>query len=369
MKTLITIFLLVLSANTLSYVENVTKGYANCMSCHISPNGGGILTDYGRVLSSAMMSTWKVRPGFENPYYGLFKNTQSLKLGGQLRTIQVHAENNQVKIAKKFVMQNNLEFAYKIKNVNIVGTIGRQEGPKTTKRKGEFLSERHYLLWETSEDTRVRIGKFKQHFGINTPDHTRFVKQSLGFGSNSETYNFEVSKYYDWGEINISQSVGDFFAHKADDLQKRNLVFNFTHYGNGSSRFGTSLLLGRDSLNKRRVYGVNAVSGLSKNTYFLSELNYERKIELNSSDISTDALFGVHTLGYKAFKGGTGYFVFEHSQNDLSKNESLILSPGVGVQLLPIPHVEVQLEYQRRSYQVAKNNPEHRSFMIFHLYH
>ena len=60
-----------------------------------------------------------------------------------------------------------------------------REGPDETPEKEEFLSERHYILWETSENTRLRAGKFRQHFGINHPSHTRFVKEKLGFGSNS----------------------------------------------------------------------------------------------------------------------------------------------------------------------------------------
>jgi hypothetical protein len=362
MKTFALVYLLFISFKAHAFVENSTKGYVNCMSCHIAPNGGGILTDYGRSLSGAMMSTWKVAKGFENPFYGAVENTEHIKYGGQYRVIQVHAENDQVKVKKQFTMQNNLEFAVKYANAFVVGTVGRREGPEETPEKGEFLSERHYILWETSPDTRLRVGKFRQHFGINHPNHTRFVKASLGFGSNSETYNLEFSKFYEWGEINTSFSIGDFFETEAEDDGKRNLAFNFTHYLNGSSRLGTSLLLEKDNQNKKRVFGLNAIHPLTKKLSIRSEVNYAEQNDV-------DGLFGDHQLAYQLFKGGLPYLIFEHSQEDLNQSETQINSPGIGFQLLPIPHVEFQLEYQRRTFKRDSSNPEHRSFLTFHLYH
>ena len=79
MRPLAIFSLLFLTLKSHAFVENTVKGYANCMACHISPNGGGVLTDYGRSLSSELMSTWKVKKGFENPFYGTVKNTKKVK--------------------------------------------------------------------------------------------------------------------------------------------------------------------------------------------------------------------------------------------------------------------------------------------------
>jgi hypothetical protein len=371
MKKIFLFLIYILASSSLAFVENTTKGYANCMACHVSPNGGGILTDYGRGLSTELMSTWKVINGFEKPFYGAINNTKNVKFGGQLRTIQVYAENDQVKAKKQFVMQNNLEFALKHYRAEIIAAIGRKEGPKETPGKGEFISERHYVLWETSSDTRLRVGKFRQHFGINHPNHTRFVKNSLGFGSNSEAYNFEFSRYYEWGEINTSVSIGDFFADIEENESKRNFAFNFTHYMEGNSRIGFSYLTGKSDINKRNIYGLNLVHSFIKNMILRSEIDLEEKsvISNNTYQEKTNGLYGDHQVGYKLFKGGLAYLIYEHAQEDLSESETQIKSPGVGVQLLPIPHVEFQFEYQKRKYESDPENPEHRSFLTFHLYH
>lgn len=371
MKTLLTLLIFFISFKGHAFVENTVKGYANCMACHVSPNGGGVLTDYGRSLSSELMSTWKVAKGFENPFYGAVKNTENVKFGGQYRTIQVFAENDQVKVKKQFTMQNNLEFAVKYMKAFLVGTVGRREGPDETPEKGEFLSERHYVLWETSDDTRLRVGKFRQHFGINHPNHTRFVKGSLGFGSNSESYNLEFMKFYEWGEINTSLSVGDFLEGIEDDDNERNFVFNFTHYYKGNSRLGFSFLSGKNNQFKRNIYGINAVHPISPKWILRSEIDLEQKslIANNSYEEQTDGIYSDHQIGYQLFKGGLAYLIYEHEQNDLSDSDTQVTSPGLGFQLLPVPHVEFQVEYQRRSYKSDPSNPEHRSFITFHLYH
>ena len=355
-----------------AFPENVTKGYANCMACHVAPNGGGILTDYGRSLSAELMSTWKVKKGFEDPYYGLVKNRENLLFGGDLRTIQVHSENDQVKVSKEFVMQNNLEFAAKYMNAFIVGSVGRQEGPKETPTKGDFLSEKHYLLWSTSEDTTLRAGKFRQHFGINHSNHTRLNKQSLGFGSNSETYNLEFMKFYEWGEVNISTSNGDFFDDDKElSSSKKNYAFNFTHYLGGQSRLGVSYLMERSAQFKRKMTNLNAIFSLGGQSVLTHEITYEEKqnVVQSSFEDKTKGLYGDHNISYKVFKGGRSYLLFEHAQTNLSDNNTLITAPGVGFQFLPIPHVELQIEYQRRKRNGLKGNPEHRSFAVLHLYH
>ena len=52
------ILVLTFSLRSYGYPEMVRHGYANCTACHVSPNGGGILTPYGRSLSQELLSTW-----------------------------------------------------------------------------------------------------------------------------------------------------------------------------------------------------------------------------------------------------------------------------------------------------------------------
>ena len=59
---------ILLSFNAFGFVENVTHGYPNCVACHVSPSGAGLLNDYGRSLSKELMSTWGWQ-GSEGPLF------------------------------------------------------------------------------------------------------------------------------------------------------------------------------------------------------------------------------------------------------------------------------------------------------------
>lgn len=371
MKNILLLFLFFTSINAYAFVENTTKGYANCMACHVSPTGGGILTDYGRSLSQALMSTIQVSEAFSKPYYGLVHNKPNLLVGGQLRTIQVYGENNQVKVKRAFVMQNNFEVAAKYAEAYIVGTVGTREGPKGTPEKGKFLSERHFLLWETSPETRLRLGKFRQHFGLNHPNHTRLIKSELGFGSNSEAYNLDLTKFYEWGEINLSTSIGKLYDEPSEDNQNRNQVVNLTHYLGGKSRLSLSLLNGKSNTEKMQLIDTSIIAPITKKSYFRSEVAYKREKNIVNAEYSeaTNSLFGEHQIGYQIYRGINPYLFFEHGQEDLSDHETLVTAPGVGIQLLPIAHVELQAEYQQKKFESDPENTDHRGFITFHLYH
>src|SRR4051794_39985225 len=42
-----------------AFPENIRHGYINCNSCHVNPNGQGLLNAYGRELSVALQSYGK----------------------------------------------------------------------------------------------------------------------------------------------------------------------------------------------------------------------------------------------------------------------------------------------------------------------
>lgn len=350
-----------------AYPENAIKGYANCMACHANPRGGGLLNDYGRSLSGELMSTW-TRPDFEKPFGGLVRNSEHIKWGGQVRAVQTRVSNDNIKLGRAFLMQNNLEVMVTGAELAVVATVGTKTGPKEASDKGEFLSERHYLRWMSSDDTMVRVGKFAQVYGLNDPNHTRFIKQGLGFGSLSETYQLEFSKFYEMGEIVLASSFGKLDKQQQLDSEK-SFVAVATYYPQGKGRLSFNFLKGQDPVEDRELYGINGVQALGSESYVLYQMDYQRKKSFEGQSEANESLVGFLSLGMFAFKGLNTYALFEYFHQDLTDSLSQVHSPGIGMRWLPIPHFEFQIEHQYRVNRRTSDNPTQRTWLVGHVYY
>jgi hypothetical protein len=354
-----------------AYVENVTHGYPNCMACHTSPAGGNLLTEYGRSLSKELMSTWGVSENFEQHLFGAWtapeKLSEKVSVGADVRYIQVYTENDDAKTGRKFLMQQNIELGLHFGNTTLVGAFGTQEGPDGTPERGQFLSERHYLLWSPAPTSRVRVGKFRQRFGINDPNHRRFVKNLFGFGSNSETYNLEFTQLYEKYDISVSAGLGQLDEPRASG-QERNISGTFTHYLDGKSHLGGSLLIGESDVQRRTLAGAFTVIPISEEWIGLFEADYESNYldSAPADEIKTIATSG--KLGHRPFKGFMWYTVFEHYSTDSTSGYELVTSPGLGIQWFPIPHFEIHTEYQHRTFSTDPGNPTHYGWIQLHFY-
>src|SRR6185369_8141305 len=113
-KLLITLSLwMFFTPKALAYPEMVRHGYPNCVACHISPTGGGVLTDYGRALSKEIMSTFAFK-GEERLVY-FFKTPKWFAIGGDFRAISFESHSSRATTNTYIPMQRDLEGAVTIK--------------------------------------------------------------------------------------------------------------------------------------------------------------------------------------------------------------------------------------------------------------
>ncbi len=366
MKLIIALVSILVSINASAFVENVTHGYPNCLACHVSPSGGGLLNDYGRSLSKELMSTWGWK-GSEDPLFGAVKNKEWLKVGGDIRTIQTYLENSNVKQGRQFNMQRNVELGVKADKTWFVGTFGSQEGPEGTPHKGDFLSERHFLLWDTSEDTKVRVGKFRLNYGIYEANHTRVTKSPLGFGSNSETYNLEFSKMTDNYEMFLSSGLGRIDIPR-DQSSERNIAATYVQYINSKAKAGVSALIGESQLQRRSLVGLFGISPLFEKGVLKSEVDFQRSNSASAPDRQQDLFSGYISTGYFLAKGFYPYLFIEYLHQDLNVASTKQEAPGFGVQWLPLPHVELQAEFKRQVIAATPGTANNIGWFVFHLY-
>ena len=170
---MIKLFSLILFSTFLSkawaYPEMVTHGYGNCISCHASPTGGGLLTPYGRALSKellSMKSDSKGNSGSEQFLYNSVHLPKNLQVGGDVRFLQMFLENQYESSGRAIFMQADLEAMYSFsKKTRVLVSAGRQDVAKAQKAMDQFISRRHWINFligseDNIEKHQLRLGRF-----------------------------------------------------------------------------------------------------------------------------------------------------------------------------------------------------------------
>lgn len=365
-KIAVLIFIALKVCETYAFVENVSHGYPNCMACHVSPTGGGTLNDYGRSLSKELMSTWSWNKS-EQVLFGALPENEKLKIGGDIRWIQSHFENSNIRQGRNFLMQQNIELAYHIAKTWIVGSFGTIEGPKQVPQKGEFLSERHYLLSEWGEGLFVRVGKFKTQFGVNDPNHNRFTRSSLGFGAGSETYNLEISKFSENDELFIGTSLGRLDTPR-EKRSEKNINLTYARYFGEKNKVGVSGLFGESPATRRSLVGVFGVLALPWETTLVVEVDIQRSYASLKPEEKIDGIFSNSKWMLEPFKGVKPYAIAEYRQNNMKDKYTMTTGSGLGLQWLPIPHIELQMEFQKLHSRLSPNDNADSAWALAHYY-
>ena len=100
----------------------------------------------------------------------------------------------------------------------------------------------------------------------------------------------------------------------------------------------------------------------------LAELDFESRHQAASPDDESQTIASAIRIGNKPFKGFMWYGVFEHASIANNGGYNLTHSPGVGVQWLPFPHINLQMEYQRSVSSQGPGGPNHVGWFLVHLY-
>ena len=129
--------LILFPTHTFAFPEMIRHGYTNCITCHLSSNGGGTLTEYGRAISKDVMSRgaffWETKMDLktplenkdEQPLAGSFSLPKGLYLGGDFRALQLIEDNPRQTRGEFVFMQADLEGAYSDGKRLAVDEIGR----------------------------------------------------------------------------------------------------------------------------------------------------------------------------------------------------------------------------------------------------
>ncbi len=347
-----------------AFPDMVRHHYVNCNACHVNPNGGGLLTEYGRGMSAEVLSTWS----YENEslfLHGALKPEHFptwLTVGGDLRGVQTHRETRRVKEGKYILMQGQVELGATAGPVTAVAAFGKPD--RENHLKGEIT--RYYLQGNLTDQVQVKAGRFLPSFGINLPQHIVSTRQPLGFGYDSERNAAEL--HFSGEQWHLA--FGGSESRQQSALRSEELAVNaqVERFFDDKYRVGVSLWRGKSDTHRRLVASLHGILGFTERFYLLSEGAVQLKQSLNPGGAEETGIYHFGRLGYELFKGFHVLALEDFAETNRSNPSSFTISYGGGLLWYPRPHFELELTYsQRKALQVSREFEDY-AFLMFHYY-
>jgi hypothetical protein len=358
MKTLFFLLSLFVSTKVLAYPEMVRHHYPNCIACHESPSGGGLLNAYGRGISFSLLSTW----GSANearPFYGAIDNKWMknwFNAGGDLRGLQLHTNSAQGMMGRFIRMQAGIETAFKVGQVKFVSFFGKQEtGHRLV---GEFT--RYFLMYQPLDELTIRAGRFLPNFGLNVAEHSLPTRKGLGFDQGQERNQVETM----WSGENFNSSIALTESVKTDKKKTTEKAgtaqINYTFFDN--YKLGTSVWLGKENGKSRQIYGLHGILGITEKLYYLTEFDFQ------SSFDRKHGLFHFSKLGYEIVKGFHLLGLEDYRKADMTNDKTLVNSYGLGAAFYPRPHFDIEASWNKMRVAAMSSDYMDYAYLMLHFY-
>lgn len=369
--------LLLAASQATAYPEFVRDGYFSCVSCHVSPSGGGALTDYGRSYSAEKLATWS-RKGEEMPLHGAVRKMPSwLVVGANIRQIQTYVETKAARKGQWLAMQRDFDLCLK-KEGRSVGVWGCLTGgllPRVAGEEEEYGLRKAAARIDMGESFIFRAGRFYPRFGLMIANHTASIRQGLGFVPGVETDQAELTYISERVEITAYNDFGRvvrFADETQEDIEAYDPAVGLSAaLALGSaSRAGISYrrLAGEDSV--QHSGGLFAAIGLTEDTYILAEAD-QRAVVTEAPVAGQPKILrsgvGYFKVGHAVKRGVVPYIAQDIFVPDLSDGYTRRDTYGLGLQWYPRPHFEVDAFWghvlQRRDFSYATSG-----YLILHYY-
>lgn len=352
-----------------AFPDMVRHEYGNCATCHVSISGGGVLTAYGRALSSEVLSMVRGSEAENKALWGALPLPDWLAIGGDLRGMQTYREDQKVRDGKYFLMMSDVELA--IGNAAIVAVASAGSKAVRTDRRDEveYVSRRHYLQVALDEGFYLRAGKYMKSFGINSPDHSSATKRGIGFDHDTETYNAEVAYLDEQLNLSITAVFGRPNDDKLKDVIEKGATASASWLIDDRYKLGVSVFQGESASSSRRIGGAWVIAGVTRRFYVL--LEHDVTQTWSKSDRNGDPMTGFATSAREGFELTRGlhlYLAEEVVKQSVAQKKGSFEGFGPGITWYPRPHFEVSLQYQAQRLSPQQSTLSDFAWLMTHVY-
>lgn len=231
------VFALLASARSAdAYPFMVRHGYTQCANCHADPQGGGLLTMYGRAQGEILMRMRYGSPPVREPTraaepaFGLLPDTGDLLYGASVRWANVRRIPLTGESTGRFIlMQADLLAQYRLSRVRANASVGYvSEGGNaaalTRSVDDKLVSRVHWIGVDIGKDDQLllRAGRMNIPFGIRSIEHTMFTRSETRSDINTGQ-SYGISLDYHSGPLRAAfmAIAGNFAITNNDDLRSR----------------------------------------------------------------------------------------------------------------------------------------------------
>jgi hypothetical protein len=259
------LLLLTVNATSLALPTMIRLGYPNCVSCHVAPQGGGLLNQYGRGIDEAQ----SLRAGEYQP--GSWGKLDFLTLGGRVDQDLRVAGSSQLTTSSggpllginrgRFFYRNVTNLSQRWRFSAIVDgetdpTLRKSKTYDPALRPGLVLVTSAMLQYRPREGFELSAGREALPQGLIIPDQTTFIKARNRFGYYDTPTQ---AKAFLWRKRWMVSPFVFAPSGRESGLARESgggIVAEYDLLGKGKTVIGVNALRGSDRIGNRTVTGI-----------------------------------------------------------------------------------------------------------------
>jgi hypothetical protein len=179
-----------------------------CSGCHLSPAGGGLLSENGLNTADAM-SQFGTSPEF---MYGKLPLPDWLTLGGDFRAASGYLQTPQ-RYLITIPMQADLYGHVTYDHFSVQVTLGYRPPEYGNENATRVWSREHYVMWQSEPGSAygvfVRVGRLMPVFGLRFAEHDDYTRRYGGVPLYGETYGVSAAYITEKYEAHVTGFIKD----------------------------------------------------------------------------------------------------------------------------------------------------------------
>lgn len=215
MAIILKLLALLIADIALSYPQTIVHGYSNCQTCHLTPDGGDVLSNYGRAMSEEFMATF-AREGEAREFFGLAE-ADFLDLGLDYRSMGV--QNAETGERDQFHMYTVGQLAIRHAGLAVFGSAGYFGRDRVYQTR---IYGVNYDVATDSHSVGCKLGYWIPVVGIGLNNHDLSIKKANGFGRGQEKFIGQVTWLNRWFELKVMTARSDINIVKGEDNFPKN---------------------------------------------------------------------------------------------------------------------------------------------------